>query len=559
MSSTEDPDPMIAANPAIRAPETRPRDQRPDFGAGVTRAARIFLRFLARVFRVAEPGPAAAGPRMLLLVSGFLLLVALRLISLRFNFHLGYLYLMLVCLSGFWFGVRGGLVAAAVSAGIFLGEVSILRQFAEREVVLGTVFPRFLGYAWGGIMTGLMAEFLSPNPSRRSSVPEVIGVNRILALFHSRPVRIGFLAAVYVLVTFLRVTVPALSYFLDYASVILVCVAGFWFGLRGGLIGATVTFSLFLLEARLNPAAGVPGDFFRDQMFSFFFCYATGLVMGVISELETAQKIRLRDMAYTDELTGCVNFRYAMQALEREISRAARSGSGLTLIILDIDDFKQFNDRYGHHTGNRVLQEFAAAVRSRVRMEDTVCRFGGDEFLVILPQTRARDTLPILNKIRSALARNHAGGHPPVLFSAGISYFPLHGHTPDMLFNAADNALYEAKKTGKNCHCVERRRFARFTPERPLRFVFQDPATRRIIPDVTVANISRSGMLVTMPAGRELKTEVICRGSRLDGRGLLCQVVYQKDERCARQAGVTFPELADRTFRCIVDGDPAEN
>jgi diguanylate cyclase (GGDEF)-like protein len=171
--------------------------------------------------------------------------------------------------------------------------------------------------------------------------------------------------------------------------------------------------------------------------------------------LENARLHRLVErQANTDGLTELPNRRHFEEALEAEISRAERFGGELALVLGDLDDFKQVNDRYGHQAGDDVLRTFAGILRETVREIDLPARYGGEEFAVLLPQTDIEGALNLAERLRRALASRPMTTQPgslvAVTASFGVASFP-EAATPAALFAAADDALYEAKHAGKNC------------------------------------------------------------------------------------------------------------
>lgn len=171
--------------------------------------------------------------------------------------------------------------------------------------------------------------------------------------------------------------------------------------------------------------------------------------------LENARLHRLVErQASTDGLTELSNRRHFEEALEGEISRAERFGGRLALIVADLDDFKQVNDRFGHQAGDDVLRTFASVLRETVRDIDLPARYGGEEFAVLLPQTDLEGAERLAERLRAALAARPLALRPDqivtVTASFGVAAFP-EAATPDALFAAADEALYRAKHRGKNC------------------------------------------------------------------------------------------------------------
>jgi diguanylate cyclase (GGDEF)-like protein/PAS domain S-box-containing protein len=168
--------------------------------------------------------------------------------------------------------------------------------------------------------------------------------------------------------------------------------------------------------------------------------------------------IRLREALHTqsirDALTGLYNRRYLSEMLERETRRAARADHGLGILMLDLDHFKKFNDTYGHDAGDTVLRETAAFLTKSVRAEDFVCRYGGEEFVVVLPMADLKASRARAEHIRTKLRELtvlHQGQSVGILtVSVGVAELPVHGTSPKELLEAADAALYRAKREGRD-------------------------------------------------------------------------------------------------------------
>ena len=170
--------------------------------------------------------------------------------------------------------------------------------------------------------------------------------------------------------------------------------------------------------------------------------------------LENARLHRaVERQASLDGLTGLANRRSAQDALHSEVSRAGRFGSDLSLVMADLDGFKDVNDRFGHPVGDIVLREFAETLRETGREVDTAGRWGGEEFILILPATDTAGGARLAERVRQAfeqrLILSPDGTRIPVTASFGVAAYPLHG-TEEALVRAADAALYEAKRAGKN-------------------------------------------------------------------------------------------------------------
>jgi diguanylate cyclase (GGDEF)-like protein len=160
----------------------------------------------------------------------------------------------------------------------------------------------------------------------------------------------------------------------------------------------------------------------------------------------------LRDQSIKDPLTGLFNRRYLEETLEREISRSARSGKPVGLMMLDIDHFKRFNDTFGHPGGDALIRELGGLLNTLTRVEDAACRYGGDEFVVLLPESSLDVTLLRAEEIRQAANRfniMHEGSVlSAVTLTVGVAVYPNHGADMAGLVRAADEAMYRAKQAG---------------------------------------------------------------------------------------------------------------
>ena len=165
---------------------------------------------------------------------------------------------------------------------------------------------------------------------------------------------------------------------------------------------------------------------------------------------------QVQRLAETDGLTGLANRRTFETTLERELSRAARSGEPVTLVMVDVDHFKKLNDTFGHQAGDEVLERVAAVLASACRDFDTAARYGGEEFAVILPACSPSESLVVAERLRESIAAIETV--TDVTASAGVATFPAHAADPEGLIKAADEALYESKRAGRNRVTRSRRR-----------------------------------------------------------------------------------------------------
>lgn len=166
---------------------------------------------------------------------------------------------------------------------------------------------------------------------------------------------------------------------------------------------------------------------------------------------------RLREESIRDPLTGLFNRRYMTETLQRELARARRANEPVALVMMDVDHFKQLNDRFGHDVGDDVLEAVAGALAGGVRSEDVVCRYGGEEFVAILPGASLEAAVQRAEELRLALhgmaLRTRDGSRPEVTMSAGVALAEGVG-SPEVLLRAADRALLQAKQQGRDRVCV---------------------------------------------------------------------------------------------------------
>ena len=165
-------------------------------------------------------------------------------------------------------------------------------------------------------------------------------------------------------------------------------------------------------------------------------------------------RITLRDLSIRDPLTGLYNRRYMEEALAQEQYRAKRNAAQLAVIMIDIDHYKVFNDTYGHDAGDAVLRELGAFFKTHVRESDIACRYGGEEFLLVLSPSTAEGARRRAEKIRedaALMSLRHADRDlGAITLSLGVAIFPDHASEAAMLIKAADVALYQAKHEGRN-------------------------------------------------------------------------------------------------------------
>ena len=189
---------------------------------------------------------------------------------------------------------------------------------------------------------------------------------------------------------------------------------------------------------------------FYFDVFGQLLSFTTFIVIAELLRNSVLTQMRIADF---DVLTGLPNRRALDKALSRELSRSKRSGEALGVVFIDCDNFKSVNDNEGHAAGDRVLKHVATALRSQLRDIDTVCRFGGDEFVLLLPGTNADSALQVAEKLRQLLLLVMERENWPITFSLGVYARPAKSQEimdSRGFLARADLAMYAAKKNGKD-------------------------------------------------------------------------------------------------------------
>lgn len=202
-----------------------------------------------------------------------------------------------------------------------------------------------------------------------------------------------------------------------------------------------------------------PGNLYEDNHTRILQRYQH-FVQAITEDLERANE-ELARLAERDVLTGLYNRRRLDSVLQTEIGRSRRYGKSFSVIVSDVDHFKRFNDVYGHQAGDAVLRELARVIQAEVRTADVVCRFGGEEFVIVMPETGPDEAVVFADRLRGLLEglsiRHQDLVLPATTMSFGVAGFPCNGRTPDELISAADAALYDAKRQGRNRVCLSMR------------------------------------------------------------------------------------------------------
>jgi diguanylate cyclase (GGDEF)-like protein len=178
---------------------------------------------------------------------------------------------------------------------------------------------------------------------------------------------------------------------------------------------------------------------------------------AVLSLRNAERYTRAKERAFVDDVTEVYNARYLQEAATREIRRAERYGTELTVLFLDLDRFKLVNDRFGHLVGSQVLRRLSQVLGNCVRQVDTLARYGGDEFTILLVDTGSETGCAIAERIRRTVAETpfETGGGSPLhlTVSIGVATYPDHGRSREELLDASDKAMYRAKSAGRNRVC----------------------------------------------------------------------------------------------------------
>ncbi|MBO6851022.1 MAG: sensor domain-containing diguanylate cyclase [Marinobacter sp.] len=181
------------------------------------------------------------------------------------------------------------------------------------------------------------------------------------------------------------------------------------------------------------------------------------LLEGIVLDISDRKALEneLAELATLDPLTGLYNRREMTRLLEEEIARASRYRRELALLWIDFDHFKVINDSFGHAAGDAVLRNVSERMRTGIRSVDVIGRFGGEEFVILLPEMGVEDALETAERLRLLVGGRpvhlETGDAATLTISIGVAVFPMHGHSPESLCAAADRAMYRAKEAGRNC------------------------------------------------------------------------------------------------------------
>lgn len=230
--------------------------------------------------------------------------------------------------------------------------------------------------------------------------------------------------------------------------------------LTGALLGFGAPVGALLLRWMTGSSASTEFD-----IHSFFYLYmgistvlvfsGFGFLLGHHADTIDRQKRAFHELSIRDSLTGAYNRRYFFEFLDREFTRTSRYNLELSLAVLDLDNFKSYNDRYGHVCGDEILRKTASLIQSRVREADLFARTGGEEFALLLPETDLSSALTFMELIRQVIEKMDVRCNDASVMATvtiGVSSFqtsrPI---SPTQIFSRADSAMYQGKHAGKNC------------------------------------------------------------------------------------------------------------
>ena len=225
------------------------------------------------------------------------------------------------------------------------------------------------------------------------------------------------------------------------------------FGAKGGLINGIavglvhlvfLAFSAAKLNLRLERV-----EFYALSVFPLILLALTGATMGYLNRVRKLREEEIRQLTRIDHITGLYNARYFQEKLGREKRRSERYGEKLSLLYIDIDGFKQCNDTYGHLVGDEVLEKFSTLMKSQLREADSAFRYGGEEFIVLLPHTDREGARRVAERLRKKTEEELLASRG-ITISVGVAEYEKGGD----VIKSADQAMYEAKKLGKNKVCL---------------------------------------------------------------------------------------------------------
>jgi diguanylate cyclase len=330
-------------------------------------------------------------------------------------------------------------LSAVVSATIGVASLS-LGNFIPPQAFASTCFTWWLGDTIGSVLLTPLLVLWSINPRVRWNLSEVIERALFLVFF----VLVNF--AVFGGLTPLSNE----NYPLEFLCVPFFIWSAFRFGQRETAVAVAVLAGVSIWGTLQGHGPFARRSYGESLLLLQSFLGVKAAMSFVLTALVADYRrveTELMYLAVTDPLTGLSNYRRFIDALDGEIRRAARTERSFAILFLDVDNLKVINDQLGHVAGNQALCRVAMSLRASCRSIDTIARFGGDEFAVILPEADTEAARQVAERIDSRLAQDHDG--PPITVSAGIAVYPADGDRKEALVSAADHVLYQAKGRGR--------------------------------------------------------------------------------------------------------------
>jgi diguanylate cyclase (GGDEF)-like protein len=340
----------------------------------------------------------------------------------------------------FRFVLLAALASTAISATIGVGSLA-LGSYAEAWELKSLWLTWWLGDAAGAlIVTPLILAWTTNDlpPPRPHALGEVVLLGVALVLVTQ--------------LVFGELLPPAMRHYpVEFFCMPFLLWAALRFEQRGAATASALlaTLSVFGTLRGYGPFVDFPTNESLQLMQAYTAVMAVTALMvaAVVSERREIAE-RLRHLAVSDPLTGLANYRLLVDRLHAEVARSKRTGRGFAVLFMDLDGLKRINDTLGHVTGNRALQRLARALKDSCRSVDLIARFGGDEFVVVMPESDDAHALIVTQRIEARLARSTE--QPSLRISTGLALHPLDGDDPDGLLKAADSRLYAARQLARS-------------------------------------------------------------------------------------------------------------
>ncbi|MBU1863239.1 MAG: GGDEF domain-containing protein [Candidatus Omnitrophica bacterium] len=297
---------------------------------------------------------------------------------------------------------------------------------------------------------------------------DVVLTKKLVAILHiirtniahamtSNLFRLGIIASGFAGLIIARSIIHVFGASLGYLYMTLIALSAFWFSIPGGIIAALFASVIFIAEVHVYESWQAQDIVHKSMLIRLCIYFLSGFVIGVLAKTEEKLRNKLEFSASHDELTGFYNYRFTVTLFEKEVRRAIRHTRPLCVAIIDIDHFKTINDSYGHLVGNDILKSFSAIIQKNIRSEDCVGRYGGDEFVILFPESSIIQATQVVKRIQDDVVNTKMTStylidkdFLIITFSAGLSALKLPSSTVNDLLNNADHALYQAKEGGRN-------------------------------------------------------------------------------------------------------------